>query len=123
MSPSSAYALRRRADARAFREAWDVALEYAYHRLSEAAFGRAMNGVATPVFFQGEQIGERRRYDERLTQFLLRHRDIRYATFPTGVCFEVPDPGLALAKVLARITTDLSGDDPTAPKFTHKGGT
>ncbi len=86
-----------------------MALDYAVHRLSEAAFSRAMNGVTTPVFFQGEQIGERRRYDERLTQFLLRHRDIRYASFPVGVSLPaLPDPGDAFAVALSHVTTDLS---------------
>lgn len=28
-----------------------------------------------PVFYRGEQVGERRRYDERLAMFLLRYRD------------------------------------------------
>ena len=122
MSPSSAYALRRRADAQTFRDAWNVALDYAFHRLSEAAFARAMNGVATPVFFQGEQIGERRRYDERLTQFLLRHRDIRYATFPIGVALDPqPDPGKVLATALKRVVTDFPVIDAplTPPGSSH----
>jgi hypothetical protein len=75
MSTSAAYALRARPEAAAFREAWQQALDYAVHRLAEAALDRAINGVATPVFYKGEQVGERRRYDERLTQFLLRLRD------------------------------------------------
>ena len=75
MSERSAYALRARADAVSFRNAWDAALGYAIRRLSDAALSRALNGVAVPVFFQGEQIGERRYYDERLTMFLLRYRD------------------------------------------------
>jgi hypothetical protein len=80
MSPSSAYALRRTIEAASFRAAWDAALDYAIRRLSDAAFSRALHGVARPVFFQGEQIGERRYYDERLTLFLLRYRDpLRYA--------------------------------------------
>ncbi len=74
-SPSTAYRLRRRVDAYSFRAAWDAALDYAIRRLSDAAFSRALNGVARPVFFQGEQVGERRYYDERLTMFLLRYRD------------------------------------------------
>jgi hypothetical protein len=79
MSERSAYALRARADAVSFRNAWDTALDYAIRRLSDAALSRALNGVAMPVFFQGEQIGERRYYDERLTMFLLRYRDpLRY---------------------------------------------
>lgn len=75
LSPSTAYRLRRRVDAYSFRAAWDAALDYAIRRLSDAAFSRALHGVARPVWFQGEQIGERRYYDERLTMFLLRYRD------------------------------------------------
>jgi hypothetical protein len=75
LSPSTAYRLRRRPDAYSFRAAWDAALDYAIRRLSDAAFSRALNGVARPVWFQGEQVGERRYYDERLTMFLLRYRD------------------------------------------------
>ena len=75
MSASSAYELRARPGATSFREAWQIALDYAVHRLGEAALDRALNGTAQPVFFQGEQIGERRRYDERLTMFVLRLRD------------------------------------------------
>ncbi|MDK2761824.1 MAG: hypothetical protein KYX64_10770 [Sphingopyxis sp.] len=75
LSPSTAYRLRRRVDAYSFRAAWDAALDYAIRRLSDAAFSRALNGVTRPVWFQGEQVGERRYYDERLTMFLLRYRD------------------------------------------------
>ena len=75
MSVQSAYALRRRVDAQSFRTAWDCALDYAIRRLSDAAFSRAINGVVRPVFYKGEQVGERRYYDERLTMFLLRYRD------------------------------------------------
>lgn len=75
MSVRSAYALRLRADAQSFRIAWDVALEYAVQRLSDAVLSRAIHGVARPVFFQGQQIGERRYFDERLAMFILRYRD------------------------------------------------
>ncbi|MES2443614.1 MAG: hypothetical protein V4574_12355 [Pseudomonadota bacterium] len=80
MSPSSAYALRRSPDAISFRAAWEAALDHAISRLSDSAFSRAINGVSRPVFFQGQQIGERRHFDERLTMFLLRYRDpLHYA--------------------------------------------
>ena len=75
LSASTAYRLRRRVDAYSFRAAWDAALDYAVRRLSDAAFSRALHGVTRPVWFQGEQVGERRYYDERLTMFLLRYRD------------------------------------------------
>lgn len=74
MSRNSAYALRRRPDAQAFRLAWDAALENAIVQLGDAALARAIHGVAVPVFHGGERIGERRQYNERLTMFLLRYR-------------------------------------------------
>jgi hypothetical protein len=79
MSRNSAYALRRRPDAQAFRLAWDAALDNAVARLNDAAMARAIKGVPVPIFHGGEQVGERRHFDERLTMFLLRYRDpVRY---------------------------------------------
>lgn len=79
MRRASAYALRRRPDAQAFRLAWEAAENVAVTRLSDAAMSRAINGVPVPIFHQGEQVGERRHFDERLTMFLLRYRDpVRY---------------------------------------------
>ncbi len=79
MSRTTAYALRRRPDAQAFRMAWDAALDAAVARLRDAALARAIHGVPVPIFRGGEQVGERRHFDERLTMFLLRYRDpVRY---------------------------------------------
>lgn len=79
MSRNSAYALRGRHDAQAFRLAWAAATDAAISRLGDAALARAIHGVAVPIFHAGEQIGERRHYNERLTMFLLRYRDpVRY---------------------------------------------
>lgn len=79
MSRNAAYALRRRDDAQAFRLAWDAALDIATSRLADAALSRAINGVPVPIFHAGEQVGERRHFDEKLTMFLLRARDpVRY---------------------------------------------
>ena len=80
LSRQSAYALRMRTDAQGFRLAWDAAIDLAMRRLSDECLSRALNGEAQPIFFQGEQIGERRRYDNKLAMFLLRYRDpLRYA--------------------------------------------
>lgn len=73
-SDSSAYRLRRSDRGYYFRLAWDAALDYAYGRLEQAALSRALNGVPRPVFHHGEQVGEVRHFDERLTMFLLRAR-------------------------------------------------
>ena len=79
MSRESAYELRRRHDAKAFRLAWAAAKDVMVERLDDAAMSRAINGVPVPIFHNGEQVGERRHFDERLTMFLLRYRDpVRY---------------------------------------------
>ena len=48
-----------------------MAFHHSYDVLAHAALERALNGVEMPVFFQGEQVGAYRRYDERLTVALL----------------------------------------------------
>ncbi|MEN3972475.1 hypothetical protein WJS89_07315 [Sphingomicrobium sp. XHP0235] len=113
MSPRAAYALRRRPDADHFRRAWDAALDYAVRRLSDAAFSRALNGVTRPVFYQGEQIGERTYYDERLTMFVLRYRDpIRYGKWLDTMAFRQNEDGATqLAEELAvRAELDAMAD-------------
>ena len=75
MCRESAYRLRARPDAAAFRAAWEQAIGYGALRLGDAAMDRALNGVPVPIFYKGEQVGERRHFDERLTMFLLRTRD------------------------------------------------
>ena len=75
MGRSSAYALRARPDAIAFRLAWDAALDHGVRALADAAYSRALHGVVRPVYYKGVQVGERRYFDERLTIFILRYRD------------------------------------------------
>ncbi|MBI1402209.1 MAG: hypothetical protein GC147_03215 [Porphyrobacter sp.] len=73
MSRQSAYRLRSRLKGQPFDLAWEVAFHHSYDVLAHAALERALNGVEVPVFFQGEQVGSYRRFDERLTVHLL-HR-------------------------------------------------
>jgi hypothetical protein len=74
MSDTSAYELRNRPCGKAFAKAWDIALETLLDRVEQCAVERSINGVARPIFYKGEQVGEYRHYDERLTMFLLRSR-------------------------------------------------
>ena len=117
LSPSSAYRLRAMPAATAFRQAWDIALDYAVRRLADAAFSRALHGVSRPVFFKGEQIGERRYFDEKLTMFLLRTRDpVRYGRWLDGMeARRHPDgAGLVLAHALNAVVDagyDAGDDD------------
>ena len=72
MSRQSAYRLRSRLKGQAFDLAWEVAFHHSYDVLAHAALERALNGTEVPVFFQGEQVGSYRRFDERLTVALLQ---------------------------------------------------
>jgi len=74
MSRESARKLRRHPWAGDFRDAWDAASDCRYDELEEAALERSKNGVPRPIFYKGEQVGEWRHFDERLTMFLLRFR-------------------------------------------------
>lgn len=122
LSATAAYNLRRRPEAQAFRLAWDAALDFGVRRLADAALSRAIHGVARPVFYQGEQIGERRHYDERLTQFILRRRDpVRFGDWRDGreAVQHFDGPALILARML-NLTEDAAhrGDQETGtPAF------
>jgi hypothetical protein len=75
MTKQSAYALRRRAPNSMFAYAWDAAIQLARTLLHDTAVERALDGTATPVFHRGEQIGERRVYNDRLLMFLLTQNE------------------------------------------------
>ena len=68
MSRQSAYVLRRR-DA-AFAQGWQAALVLARGHAEEVLATRALDGVEEAVWFRGELVGKRQRYDTRL---LLAH--------------------------------------------------
>ncbi|MES2119871.1 MAG: hypothetical protein V4513_04775 [Pseudomonadota bacterium] len=74
MSRESVRKLKRHSWGRSFRDACDAALDCGYAELELAAKERAEKGVARPIFYKGEQVGEWRHHDERLTMFLLRFR-------------------------------------------------
>ena len=59
----------RRASAQ-FRELWDAALVIARPQVEEVLADRALNGVTESVFYHGEEVATRTRYDSRL---LLAH--------------------------------------------------
>jgi hypothetical protein len=51
-----------------------VALGCAINLLADHAIERAIDGVEEPVFWQGAQVGTRRRYNDKLTMALLASR-------------------------------------------------
>jgi len=79
MSRQSAYRMRARLKGQPFDIAWEAAFQHAYDSLAEAALERALHGIEVPVFHKGEQVGSYRRYDERLTAFLLARRNAQGA--------------------------------------------
>jgi hypothetical protein len=120
MSSQSAYRLRRDFEAHGFRIAWEAALDYAVHRLSDAAFSRAIHGVPVPHYYKGEVVGEHRRYDEKLTMFLMRYRDpMRYGKawdkLPEPVAVSEEVFALRLARTLQNVGHE-EGEAEAPPK-------
>ncbi len=74
MASVGAYTLRRQPGAEEFREAWDAALDHGADIIDAGAMERATRGVPVPIFHKGEQVGERRVFNERLTMWMLQHR-------------------------------------------------
>ncbi len=103
MSQTSAYKLRNRSDAAAFRLAWRAALDAGVERLADAAFSRALHGVPRPIFRGKEQVGEYRHFDERLTMFLLRYRDpVRFGKYMDAMIAQQPDEARGVMFMRAR---------------------
>ena len=74
MTRDAAYKLARRPCGESFRRGWDAAVDCNMPDVERAAIERSRNGVARPIFYKGQQVGEWRHHDERLTMFLLRSR-------------------------------------------------
>ncbi len=85
MSNVGAYLLRKGAGAGSFARAWDEALAVGVERLADIAYERAVYGVPVPVFHKGEQVGEKRWYNDRLLMWVMRHADrARFDDAPQG---------------------------------------
>ena len=108
MSRESARKLRRRPCGHAFRDAWDAALDCGYAEVEEAAMERSKKGVARPIFYKGEQVGEWRHHDERLTMFLLRFR--RRHRFGAGVDLPANPPTMICGPEEEEIAFDPEGE-------------
>lgn len=93
MSPKSAYALRNRAgDDSDFVRAWNAALAEGRAQARSHVIDRALNGVTSPVFYRGRQVGERRRFNDSLLIAALRATDERYRPPPRGNASSARDP-------------------------------
>lgn len=115
MSRESAYALRRRGDARAFVQAWDAARALATEHLTEVAWDRALHGQVRPIYYHGELVGETRHYDNRLLLALIaQNRAAAGAVLPSAdlVAAVAADWGGALDR--AERGEPLAEPDPPA---------
>lgn len=68
VSRATVYRMRRLCPT--FQNLWDAALLHARPQVEEVLADRALNGVEETVFYHGEEVAVRRRYDARL---LLAH--------------------------------------------------
>ena len=73
MSRQSAYRLRDRLPGTPFALGWEVALEHGFAHLAHAVMDRALNGEEIPIFYHGEKVGTRRKYDNKLARWLLEN--------------------------------------------------
>lgn len=73
MAQANCYTLRRAEGAESFRRAWAAALDFGVARLKDIAFERAIDGYLVPVFVAGKLMGFRRKHNDALLMFCLRH--------------------------------------------------
>ena len=73
MAQTNCYTLRRAPGAEEFRKAWDAALDCGLKMLKDIAFERAIEGELIPVFSGGKLMGHRRKRNDALLMFVLRH--------------------------------------------------
>jgi hypothetical protein len=73
MAQANCYTLRRSPGAEGFRAAWDAALDCGLAQMKDIAFERAIEGELIPVFANGKHMGFRRKRNDALLMFVLRH--------------------------------------------------
>lgn len=72
LNRGTVYAWRDRDEA--FADSWDEAADAAGDVLEAEARRRAVDGVETPIFFEGERVGTKTTFSDRLLEFLLKGR-------------------------------------------------
>lgn len=84
VSNSAAYNLYNHPEAASLRAAWDRALAIGTRRIHDVVMERALDGVPRPIYYRGEQIGEERRFSDRVLVTLLRHHAFGHHPSPVG---------------------------------------
>ncbi|KQU49623.1 hypothetical protein ASG67_10870 [Sphingomonas sp. Leaf339] len=125
MSSESAYYLRRQPGAEGFARAWEAALDMGVLRLKDEAFDRALNGQLVPVIAGGQLIGYRRRKNDRLIMFILRHYgarpqsgSFRPARTPQAGATPVAPPANTLLAAFEGLDLDDAAQDQIAAILT-----
>ncbi len=80
MSAKSAYALRNRAEGRAFHYAWEAALQIARRQIADGLVRRAIHGCVDRIIRNGVVVAERHRFDNRLSMAALTRLEQRFAS-------------------------------------------
>lgn len=120
MAQTNCYTLRRAPGAEGFRRAWDIALDFGLKRMKDLAFERAIEGDLIPVFHGGKLQGFRRKRNDALLMFCLRHYDkdasgrrttVNY--FKTVAAAGSGGEGAAAATTTMRVTSGERGDPAT----------
>ena len=103
MTREGAYALRRRADARGFAQAWEAARLLATDHLIDLAWDRATAGELRQIFYHGELVGETRQFDNRLLLSLIAQNRALLAQSEAAAAAPAPAPAPA---VIAAVVAD-----------------
>jgi hypothetical protein len=108
---SSAYRLRARPEAAAFRAAWAAASAMAYQRLHDLALDRIAKGTEEPVLDKdGHCVFRKTVHDNRLLMFMLDHLRPAYeAQSASGIC--------GGAGRLAQALGELDAEPPTLTRL------
>lgn len=112
-SASTAYRLRAKPAAKAFRDAWTAAQGLAYRQVFEMAMDRAVIGTEQPIYHKGEQVGFKTTYSDRLLCYLLGH--LKPDVVPARPAHR-DEQDFALAKAVVEIDLQRVADDEDIPE-------
>lgn len=117
MSVKSCYALRRAPHAAGFARAWDAAIEQAGKAMVDLAFERVIHGEEIPILNkEGQRIGSKRRYPEKLMIAMLR----AFSPDRFGPADDRRQRTLTQPPATPPVAAALAGLEPVVPAEPHK---
>ena len=108
ISRSTAYRMRRACGR--FEQLWDAALLVARTQVEAVLADRALNGVEETIFYHGEAVATRRRYDARLLLAHLARLTQNPATHHAAIGFDTALDELLDAPEMVQHYADEEGD-------------